>query len=173
MSQIKTPPCAAFIVLLSGSICMVESMRKPVACALLISCLAACASDARWGEFVKTEPALVEARQYASVECTGHVECAMRWQRTMEYVNRYSATRIRYADLYGIETARPHEAGVVYLSATQIQLDGPGERARISLKGMCRGMYGNDGGPGLLYASCAEQIRTIELNFRVFVLAPA
>jgi hypothetical protein len=61
---------------------------------------------------------------------------------------------------------------VVYLSATRTPSDKSGEGARISLKGMCRGMYGMDGGPGWLYASCASQIRSIEMNFRAFVLAP-
>lgn len=44
--------------------------------------------------------------------------------------------------------------------------------ARIRLKGMCKGMYGMDGGPGLLYTQCAAQIRSIETNFRGFILAP-
>jgi hypothetical protein len=90
----------------------------------------------------------------------------------MEYVARYSATRIRHADSAGIETRRPLEAGVVYLSAMRTPSDKSGERARISLKGMCRGMYGMDRGPGWIYASCASQIRSVEMIFRAFVLAP-
>jgi hypothetical protein len=161
------------IVLLSGSIHMVKSMKRSVGCAMLVSCLAACASNTRWSEFEQTEPSLVAAHIFASIECTGQEECGMRWQRTKEYVSRFSATRIQHADGNGIETAQPHEEGVVYLSATQVPLDGPGERARIKLKGMCRGMYKDDGSPGLFYASCANEIRSIETNFRGFVLAPA
>lgn len=142
--------------------------------ALLLSA-AACSSDARWNRFRETEPRLAEAREFASVECTGRDECTARWERTRQYVARYSATRIHRADAASIETGRPLEAGVVYLWATRAPAAGnafDGDRARISLRGMCRGMYGMDGGPGWLYASCASQIRSIEMNFRKYVVEP-
>jgi hypothetical protein len=149
-----------------------RDMRKPTLCAIVLLGLAACSSDARWNEFRQTDPQLAEARELALVDCSGREECSQRWERAMEYVARYSATRIRHADSSGIETGRPLEAGVVYLSATRTPSDKSEQRSRISLKGMCKGMYGMDGGPGWLYASCASQIRSIEMNFRAFVLAP-
>ncbi|MFM0136364.1 hypothetical protein [Caballeronia grimmiae] len=112
----------------------------------------------------------MKAREFAFVDCSGDDQCAQRWNRTRQYIARHSATRIRRADAVEIETGRPLEAGVVYLWATRTPA-GPGsERAHIRIKGMCKGMYGMDGGPGLLYAQCAEQIRCIEMNFRSFVL---
>ncbi|WP_250538916.1 MULTISPECIES: hypothetical protein [unclassified Caballeronia] len=150
-----------------------HEMRKQCMGTVLLLGLAACASDARWNQFRQTEPTLVEAREFATIDCSGSDECAQRWDRTRQYVARYSATRIRHADAAAIETGRPLEAGVVYLWATRTPAAPGSGRARISLKGMCRGMYGMDGGPGWLYAQCASQIRSIEMNFRGFVLAPA
>ncbi|SAK93933.1 hypothetical protein [Caballeronia ptereochthonis] len=148
-------------------------MRKPALCAVSLLGLAACSSGARWNEFRQTEPALVQAREFASIDCFGPEECSRLWERTRQYVARYSATRIRREDAAEIETGRPLEAGVVYLWATRTPTGNGGERARISLKGMCRGMYGMDGGPGWRYAQCASRIRSIEMNFRGFVGAPA
>ncbi|KAK45587.1 hypothetical protein BG58_16490 [Caballeronia jiangsuensis] len=147
-------------------------MKKRAIYAILLAALCACASEERWNRFEQTESALMQAREFASVDCSGTYECTQRWERTRQYVARYSATRIYRADQSEIETGRPLEAGVVYLWATRTPA-GPGsERARIRLKGMCKGMYGMDGGPGLLYAQCAAQIRSIETNFRGFVVAP-
>lgn len=140
--------------------------------AVLLLGLAACASDARWKQFEQTESALMKAREFASIDCSGDDECAQRWNRTRQYIARHSATRICRADDANIETGRPLEAGVVYLWATRTPPGPGGERARIRIKGMCKGMYGTDGGPGLLYSQCAEQIHSIEMNFRSFVLAP-
>ncbi|MDR5777500.1 MULTISPECIES: hypothetical protein [unclassified Caballeronia] len=90
-------------------------MRKSALCAALLLGLAACAPDDRWNRFRQTEPALVEAREFAAIDCAGPDECSRRWERTREYVARYSATRIRRANAAEIETGRPLEAGVVYL----------------------------------------------------------
>lgn len=147
-------------------------MKRRAICAILLAGLGACASEARWTRFEQTEAALMQAREFASVDCSGISECTQRWERTRQYVARYSATRIRRADQAQIETGRPLEAGVVYLWATRTAVDPGSERARIRLKGMCKGMYGMDGGPGLLYTQCAAQIRSIETNFRGFILAP-
>lgn len=35
----------------------------------------------------------------------------------------------------------------------------------IRLKGLCRGMYSTDNGPGGLYARCAEQLEEAHLEF--------
>jgi len=146
-------------------------MRYRILYAAWLLSLAACSSDERWNRFRETEPLLAEARELASIECSGLEECTARWERTRQYVTRYSATRIRHADAAEIETGRPLEAGVVYLWATRTPAAGNGDHARISLKGMCRGMYGMDGGPGWLYASCASQIRSIEMKFRNYVVS--
>lgn len=120
-------------------------MKKRAICAILLAGLGACASDARWNRFEQTEAALMQARECASVDCSGIEECTQRWERTREYVVRYSAT----------------------LWNRQVSARVSGSR-----EGMCKGMYAMDGGPSLLYAQCAAQIRSIETNFRGFVLAP-
>ncbi|WP_250454344.1 hypothetical protein [Caballeronia sp. ATUFL_M2_KS44] len=148
-------------------------MRARSFCAtLVLSALAGCSTDARWNRFSETEPALLQAREFAAVDCQGPDECSLLWTRTKAYVTRYSATHIRYADERAIETARPLEAGVVYLWATRTPSAEKRGWARISVKAMCRGMYAMDGGPGWLYTQCASEIQKVEIRFRGFVLAP-
>ncbi|MFM0326562.1 hypothetical protein [Caballeronia glebae] len=173
LSQINRNTICPGIVLLSMVTTGTEpKMRKRAICTILLFELGACASQERWNRFEQTEAALMKAREFASVDCSGIDECTQRWERTRQYVARYSATHIRLADQTEIETGRPLEAGVVYLWATRTPAGTGSERARIRLKGMCKGMYAMDGGPGLLYAQCAAQIRSIETNFRGFILAP-
>ncbi len=138
---------------------------------LVVTGIAACATDARWNDFRRTEADLQEAREAGTVECIGQEACAQAWQRTQQYVEENSATRTGSVSETTIRTEEPHEFGVVYLWAMRTQVDGAGGRSRISLKGMCRGMYRGDGGPGWLYQNCAEQLRRVEENFRPFVLS--
>lgn|GEM_PF-975035 len=139
---------------------------------LVLPVLFACSTDARWARFSETEPALHQAREFASVDCQEPDECSLLWTRTKAFVSRYSATHIGLANGSNIRTERPLEAGVVYLSATRTQSATSRGQARISVKALCRGMYGIDGGPGWLYARCASEIQRVELMFRGFVLAP-
>jgi hypothetical protein len=131
-----------------------------------LSALAGCATQARLDAFRQSEIQLQEARQQAFVECTTEQQCLRAWTLARSYVEARSGTQIRRADDSVIEAAAPHTFGVAYFWAEK---DSAGGVSTIHLKGMCRGMYSSDGGPGWMYASCAEQIREAEMQFRSFL----
>lgn len=129
--------------------------------------LAACSTQACIDAFRHTEIQLEEARSNASIECSTSADCDRLWSLTKRYVARNSVTRIRRADDTAIETAMPHTFGTVYVWASRTADDSGG--TTISIKGMCRGMYRDDGSPGWLYKSCAGQIRAVEMDFRSLI----
>lgn len=142
-------------------------MNRKLVLGFAIVGLAACATQERIAAFRETEIQLEEARAEASVECTGTTDCDRLWSLTKTYVARRSVTRIRRANDTVIETAMPHMFGAVYVWARRSPDDGGG--STITIKGMCRGMYRDDGSPGWLYKSCAEQIRAVETDFHSFL----
>lgn len=141
--------------------------RRLAALALLLITVAGCSTEAGVAARRDTEIALERARELARVQCTAPADCDRLWDRTRLYVAQRSATPIRHADDTMIETAEPHTFGEVYVWATRTT-DASGV-STIQVKGMCRGMYRADGDPGLLYGTCAEQIRSVETDFRSFV----
>jgi hypothetical protein len=142
-------------------------MKNGLSLTTLLAAFAGCATDAQLESFRQTEIQLLEARAQASALCATALACARGWTLTQTYVAQHSKTPIRRADDSVIETAMPHTFGVAYFWAEK----NAGEKgsATIRLKGMCRGMYSSDGGPGWMYATCAEQIRAGEMDFRRFV----
>lgn len=143
--------------------------RLRAAVALLTIVLAGCNTEARVDARRATEIALEEARELAHVDCSALADCDRLWNRTKLYVAQRSATRIRHADDSRIETAEPHTFGTVYVWATRAT--GVGGVSTIQVKAMCRGMYRADGNPGWMYGTCADQIRSVETEFRSFVAA--
>ncbi|WP_321788329.1 hypothetical protein [Paraburkholderia sp. J94] len=90
-------------------------------------------------------------------------DCAQAWSRARAFVQSHSPTPIVRNTDETIETRMPHEFGVAYFwAARETAADGT---TMIRLKGMCRGMYSIDNGPGWLYCSCAEQLREGQLEF--------
>ena len=138
---------------------------------LLTLVVAGCSSPARVAAHRDTEIALEKARELAYVDCSARADCDRLWSRTKVYVAKRSVTPIRHADDTTIETAEPHMFGAVYVWATRTS-DVSGV-STIRIKGMCRGMYRTDGNPGWLYGACAEQIRSVETDFRAFIGAPS
>ncbi|WP_232221348.1 hypothetical protein [Burkholderia sp. WSM2232] len=136
---------------------------------LLIVLMAACSTQGRSAACQDTEIALANARELAHVDCSAAADCERLWCRTRLYVAQRSATPIRRSDDTAIETAEPHTFGTLYVWATRTT-DANGI-STIQIKGMCRGMYRANGTPGLLYQSCAEQIRAVETDFRPFMAA--
>ena len=134
---------------------------------LLMALLAACSTQGRIAACRDTEIALANARDLARVACSTAADCDRLWRRTGLYVAQRSATPIRRSDDTAIETAEPHTFGALYVWATRTT-DANGI-STIQIKGMCRGMYRANGTPGLLYDSCAEQIRAVETDFRPFI----
>ena len=131
--------------------------------ALLAALLVACATDADRAAFRTTEAALEAAREQAQIHCTAPGECAQAWARTRVFVQRHSPTAIERITDQTIETRMPHEFGVAYFwAARETAADGT---TTIRLKGMCRGMYSTDNGPGWIYTNCAEQLREAQLEF--------
>ncbi|HTH60830.1 MAG TPA: hypothetical protein VL689_11830 [Paraburkholderia sp.] len=57
----------------------------------------------------------------------------------------------------------PHEFGIAYFWAARSTASNG--TVTIRLKGMCRGMYDMNGGPGWLYRSCAAQLRDAQREF--------
>jgi hypothetical protein len=130
---------------------------------LLTATLMACATDARLEAFRQTETELEAAREQAAIECTTSSECAQVWDRARVFVAAHSPTPIQRITDDTIETRMPHEFGVAYFwAARKTAADGT---TTIRLKGMCRGMYSTDGGPGWIYRSCAAQLRDAEVEF--------
>lgn len=144
-------------------------MEQPrmAALALLTIIVAGCSTEARLAAHRDTEIALQRARELARVDCSSHADCERLWSRTRLYVAQRSVTPIRHADDTTIETAEPHMFGAVYVWATRTT--NASGVSTIRIKGMCRGMYRADGNPGWLYRTCAEQIRSVETDFRPFI----
>jgi hypothetical protein len=130
---------------------------------LFAALLAACASDASREAFRHTETGLEAAREQAAIQCTTPGDCAQAWSRTRAFVQLHSPTPIERITDETIETRMPHEFGVAYFwAARETAADGT---TTIRLKGMCRGMYSTDNGPGWLYGPCAAQLRETQLEF--------
>ncbi|CAB3751187.1 hypothetical protein [Paraburkholderia solisilvae] len=118
----------------------------------------------RAASFRQTEIELAQAREQASFVCADEDACDRTWERVQTYVEQHSATRIVRISDTAIETGMPHQFGVAYFWAERTR-DSDGA-THIRLKGMCRGMYTSDGGPGWTYATCATQIAAAESGFR-------
>ncbi|MFM0472153.1 hypothetical protein [Paraburkholderia strydomiana] len=134
---------------------------------LLIIVLGGCSTQGSTAAYRDIEIALENARQSARVDCPTQADCERLWQRTEIYVTQRSATPVRRSDDSKIETAEPHTFGAVYVWATRTT--GGNGVSTIQIRGMCRGVYRADGAPGMLYKTCAEQIRTVETGFRAFI----
>jgi hypothetical protein len=147
-----------------------ENLRM-AAVALLTIIVAGCSTEARIAAHRDTEIALEKARELAYVDCSARADCDQLWKRTRLYVVLRSVTPIRHADDTTIETTEPHEFGAVYVWA--MRTGNANGVSTIRIKGMCRGMYRTDGNPGWLYRTCAEQIRSVETDFRPFIGAPS
>jgi hypothetical protein len=131
--------------------------------ALALATLAACVTQADSEDFRKTEIELEAARERAAIECTSSGACSEAWSRTRVFVQSHSPTPVERVTDDTIETRMPHEFGVAYFwAARQTTANGT---TTIRLKGMCRGMYSTDGGPGWTYAHCAEQLREVQFEF--------
>ncbi|WP_321858349.1 hypothetical protein [Paraburkholderia tropica] len=125
--------------------------------------LAACATDASREAFRDSESGLELAREHAAIHCMTLRDCAQAWNRARAFVQAHSPTPIERSTDETIETRMPHQFGVAYFwAARETAADGT---ATIRLKGMCRGMYSVDNGPGWLYRSCAEQLREGQRDF--------
>ncbi|WP_321915647.1 MULTISPECIES: hypothetical protein [unclassified Paraburkholderia] len=135
---------------------------------LLIAPLSACTtySDMHHDEnvaFRRSETELEARREQSAIKCATPEDCAEAWNRTQRFVQRHSPTPIERATDETIETRVPHEFGIAYFWAVrQMAEDGT---TTIRLKGLCRGMYSTDNGPGWLYARCAEQLEQAQLEF--------
>ncbi len=134
----------------------------------LIATLSACTAyrDTRRGEnvaFRRSETELAARREQSAIRCSAPDDCAQAWTRALVFVQRHSPTPIERATDDTIETRMPHEFGIAYFWAVrQRAADGT---TTIRLKGLCRGMYSSDNGPGWLYARCAEQLEEAQLDF--------
>lgn len=134
-----------------------------IAVIVVTALFAACVTEADRDAFRSSETGLEAARSVAEVTCSTAGACAEAWQRARLFVQLRSPTPIARITDDAIETRQPHEFGVAYFWAQRAQgVDGA---TTIRLKGMCRGMYGSDGGPGWTYGACAGQIRSAELEF--------
>ncbi|MCG5076262.1 hypothetical protein [Paraburkholderia tagetis] len=130
---------------------------------LATAMLVACASDASHDAFRHTETELEAAREQALIECTTPGDCAQAWNRARAFVQQHSPTPIERITSESIETRMPHEFGVAYFWAARETADDG--TTTIRLKGMCRGMYSTDNGPGWIYGPCAAQLREAQLEF--------
>lgn len=131
--------------------------------------LAACATNAGRDAFRRSETQLEAARKHALIECATPDECARAWSRARAFVQAHSPTGIVSTTNDTIETRMPHEFGVAYFWAVRVAADNGA--SVIRLKGMCRGMYSSDGGPGWAYRDCAAQLRDAQLEFARVVRA--
>ena len=113
--------------------------------------------------FRRSETELAARREQSAIKCATSDDCAQAWARTRIFVQRHSPTPIERATDETIETRMPHEFGLAYFWAVrQMAADGT---TTIRLKGLCRGMYSTDNGPGWLYARCAGQLLQGQLEF--------
>jgi len=146
-------------------------MKRRLLLMMAVASLSACTTSGSPIDSHRYELALDEARNDASVDCVGHVACDAMWQRTREFVTQHSVTSIVRANKITIQTAEPHESGVLYLWASRTLMgDGIGS-STIRVKGLCRGMYTTDGDPAWMYVTCAELITDAEREFRQFAAA--
>lgn len=129
----------------------------------LAAMLGACATDASREAFRHSETELEAAREHGSVECRTPGDCEQAWARARRFVQTHSPTSVERLTDDTIETRMPHEFGVAYFWAVR-RMTGNGT-AVIRLKGLCRGMYGSDGGPGWIYRHCAGQLRDAQIEF--------
>ncbi|WP_239483324.1 hypothetical protein [Burkholderia sp. MS455] len=137
--------------------------RRWLAISVLLA-LSACAGEEHTAAFRKKETQLLETRQTALLRCATQSECDRAWNRTRDFIERHSSTRITRFGSDLIETAQPSLAGNVYLWASRTaSADGS---STIRLKAMCKGMYDSNGGPGWQYDGCATQILEIQEGFR-------
>ena len=146
-------------------------MKRRLLLMMAVASLEACTMGGSSIDSHRYEVALDEARDDASIDCVGQVACDAMWQRTREFVTQHSMTNIIRANKTAIETAGPHESGVLYLWASRTLMgDGIGS-STIRVKGLCRGMYTTDGDPAWMYVTCAELITDAEREFRQFAAA--
>ncbi|SDD14914.1 hypothetical protein SAMN05421548_11533 [Paraburkholderia lycopersici] len=113
--------------------------------------------------FRRSETELEASRERSAVKCATPADCAQAWSRARLFVQTHSPTPIANSTDDTIETRMPHEFGIAYFWAVrQTAEDGT---TTIRLKGMCRGMYSTDNGPGWTYARCAGQLLQAQLEF--------
>ena len=125
--------------------------------------LCACAADASREAFRRSETELEAARERGSIECATPGDCELAWKRARQFVQTHSPTPVERQTDDAIETRMPHEFGVAYFWAARLVTeDGT---TVIRLKGLCRGMYRSDGGPGWTYWDCASQLRNAQIEF--------
>lgn len=130
----------------------------------LAALLAACAGDARRDDaFRRSETELAAARERGSVACTTSAGCEQAWRRARLFVLTHSTTPVERETDDAIETHAPHAFGVAYFWAARVTT--ANGTTVIRLKGLCRGMYQSDGGPGLSYRRCADQLRDAQAEF--------
>lgn len=140
-----------------------SNTRRALVPALVLATLAGCATQAGSDVFRKTEMELEAVRERAAIECSTSRACSEAWSRTRVFVQSHSPTPVERVTDETIETRMPHEFGVAYFwAARATSADGT---TTIHLKGMCRGMYTTDGGPGWAYLHCAEQLRAVQFEF--------
>ena len=144
-------------------------MKQGLLLMIAVASLGACTTGGLLIDSRHYEVALDEAHDDASIRCVGRVACDVMWQRTREFVMQRSATNIIRANRTTIETAEPHESGVLYLWASRIAAGDGTDSSIVRVKGLCHGMYTSDGNPAWMYVTCAELITQAERAFRQFV----
>jgi hypothetical protein len=148
-------------------------MKRRLLSVMAVASLEACTMSGSPMDSHRYEIALDEARDDASIDCVGQAACDAMWQRTLEFVKQHSVTNITRENKTVIETAEPHESGVLYLWASRSPIgDGIGS-STIRVKGLCRGMYTTDGDPAWMYVPCAALIMSAEREFRQFAAGAA
>lgn len=134
-----------------------------IALAGTLAAFAACATDASREAFRRSETDLETARENGAIKCATRGDCVQAWGRARLFVLTHSPTPIERATDNTIETRMPHEFGVAYFWAARVRTDDG--TTVIRLKGLCRGMYRSDGGPGWAYRGCASQLREAQIEF--------
>ncbi|HTR05928.1 MAG TPA: hypothetical protein VMJ11_04565 [Paraburkholderia sp.] len=131
---------------------------------LSIALLGACVTHGDENDgFRRSETELEASREQSAIKCATPDACVEAWGRARLFVERHSPTPIETSTDDTIATRMPHEFGIAYFWAVrQMAADGT---TTIRLKGMCRGMYSTDNGPGWAYARCAEQLLEGQLEF--------
>lgn len=148
---------------LAWALALVPVLLTAMLVVMLAVMLAACATDSGRSAFRHTETELEAAREQAAIECATPGDCALAWERARAFVQLHSPTPIERITEATIETRMPHEFGVAYFwAARETAADGT---TTIRLKGMCRGMYSTDNGPGWMYRDCSAQLREAQLEF--------
>jgi hypothetical protein len=143
-------------------------MKRAIALAATFATLTACTGNWIHNDTRAGDAELQAAQALAEVDCVGQRACERLWKRTREYVVRQSLTQIKRSDDSVIETAQPHEFGILYIWASKEPLSNGPSAWAIRLNVMCRGMYKSDGSRGWLYESCARQVEQAERGFRPY-----